>query len=162
MSITTAMHGMSIIACAIDPKTPEDFGSISALILTGHYDLPIKAAAYYRIVGKVYETEEELNRPDVITFLDGLKAMVRNTIEFIFTDADEQLKNESKESFDNLRKKLCESNKPHVQGTVAELAQKLGVSKSEVRRMKTEGTLEKALQEHSYQQWKTTDKELFS
>ena len=36
-------------------------------------------------------------------------------------------------------------NQPHAAGTVAEIAAKLGVSKSEVRRMKREGTLDAKL-----------------
>lgn len=34
------------------------------------------------------------------------------------------------------------TNSPHQAGTVSELAEKLGVSKSEVRRLKREGRLE--------------------
>jgi len=37
-------------------------------------------------------------------------------------------------------------NQPHAAGTVAEIAAKLGVSKSEVRRMKREGTLDAKLE----------------
>lgn len=45
----------------------------------------------------------------------------------------------------NLAARQKEAHKPHAQGTVAELATKLGVSKSEVRRLKQEGLLEDAL-----------------
>jgi AraC-like DNA-binding protein len=37
-------------------------------------------------------------------------------------------------------------NKPHAAGTITEIAMKLGVSKSEVRKMKRDGTLDTALE----------------
>lgn len=41
------------------------------------------------------------------------------------------------------------AKKPHTEGTVAELAEKLGLSKSEIRRLKNEGQLDAALAKHN-------------
>lgn len=40
-------------------------------------------------------------------------------------------------------------NSPHADGTVSELADRLGISKSEVRRLKREGLIEQAIEEHN-------------
>lgn len=40
-------------------------------------------------------------------------------------------------------------NSPHTDGTVSELADRLGVSKSEVRRLKREGLIDQAIEDHN-------------
>lgn len=40
-------------------------------------------------------------------------------------------------------------NAPHAQGTVSDIAEHLGVSKSEVRRLKRDGLLDAALKAHN-------------
>lgn len=40
-------------------------------------------------------------------------------------------------------------NSPHMGGTVSELAERLGVSKSEVRRLKREGLIDQAIEDHN-------------
>ncbi len=43
---------------------------------------------------------------------------------------------------------LTQRNRQHSAGTVAELAQRLGISKSEVRRLKASGELDSFLDKH--------------
>lgn len=145
MSASNVMLGMSYISYVLFPKTPEEFGFHSVQLLTGEYDLQIKAAGLQVLHGKIYRDAQELEAPDVKAYLERIKSMVRNIIEDLFIKDDEDFKSKQKQQLEATKKKLLDSNKPHTQGTVAELATKLGVSKSEVRRMKTEGTLDAAL-----------------
>ena len=46
------------------------------------------------------------------------------------------------------RNSMAVRNAPHETGTVSELADRLGVSKSEVRRLRREGLLDQAIEDH--------------
>lgn len=151
MNAVVILNGLSIIGSIVNPVDPTTFGFHSVKLLRGEYDRYIKAIGLHQMTGKIFEKEEELETPEVLKYVERTKQMVRNTIQGMFEQEAEHFKQQQKRSLEALKIKLSESNKPHAQGTVAKLATMLGVSKSEVRRMKTEGTLDKALQERGYQ-----------
>lgn len=145
MSAVVILNGLSIIGSIMNPVDPTTFGFHSVKLLRGEYDRYIKAIGLHQMTGKIFEKEEELETPEVLKYVERTKQMVRNMIEGMFQQEAQDFKQQQKQQLEALKIKLSESNKPHSQGTVAELATKLGVSKSEVRRMKTEGTLDEAL-----------------
>jgi len=123
------LRGMSLIADnRIDTVT---------LIVTGHYDLPLKCALYQvgLKTGVAPASVADLDIPQVLAGLERIKNHYRELIRRIFDEA-EQLDREA--LLNNMRK----TNQPHEMGTVGEIAIKYGISKSEVRRMKANGTLE--------------------
>ena len=143
------LNGLNIIKSVVNTSDPTSFGLHSVKLLTGEYDRYIKAVGLHQLTGNIFEKDEELEVPEVLNYVERIKQMVRNMIQNMFVQEAEDFKQQQKHELGALKKKLSESNKPHSQGTVAELATKLGVSKSEVRRMKTDGTLEKALEENN-------------
>lgn len=124
--ITKAMLGLAIVG--------ESSVQTATLVLTGHYDLELKCAFFFTFMKKSAQTEAELEIPEVLLPLERLKNLYRSDIQAIFDHA-------AKLDREALLKQLKDSNKPHEMGTVAEIAAKYGISKSEVRRRKTDGTL---------------------
>jgi len=105
-----------------------------AFILVGRYDLELKCAFYVSYMKKNAEKIEDIEIPEVLESLECLKNLYRRDIKAIFDQAAELDKVD-------LIARLKESNKPHEMGTVSEVAAKYGISKSEVRRRKLDGTL---------------------
>lgn len=89
---------------------------------------------YWQTKKTAAETLEDLETPEVLQMLNRLKSTCRSDINALFEAADKQDKAD-------LIEKLKETNKPHEMGTVSEIAEKFGISKSEVRRRKADGTL---------------------
>lgn len=145
MNAVVILNGLSIIGSIVNHPDASTFGLQSVKLLSGEYDHYIKAIGHYQLTGKIFEKDEELETPEVSAYVQRTKQMVRNMIQEIFDREAENFKQQQKRAMEALKIKLSKSNKPHAQGTVAELATMLGVSKSEVRRMKTEGTLDEAL-----------------
>lgn len=121
-------------------------GSLSveqgAALLMGNFDVEFLALAAIKIQGTLkeeYHIGEQEN-----AFLDRVKNMVRNDFKSIFKMAEQQemaeLKKKAKEAMDK-------QHKPSEFGTVTELMAKLGLSKSEVRRRKADGTIEQLLKD---------------
>ena len=105
-----------------------------ALIVAGNYDLEIKCAFFQTYFHKSAESLEALEVKEVLGPLERLKDHYRRGIQEIFEEAAKQDKAE-------LLEQLKETNKPHEMGTVSEIAAKYGISKSEVRRRKADGSL---------------------
>lgn len=84
-------------------------------------------------VTTTYDGEEAFNRLN-----DLVKYRLQQEVDALAEQVEEAHVADQKTATD-LR------NQPHASGTTAELATKLGVSKSEVRRMKRDGTLDAAL-----------------
>lgn len=84
----------------------------------------------------------------VDTTYDGEQAFQRlnDLVQFKMKKVVETLVEEiEEEKLTTVQKLQKQRNQPHAAGTVAEIAAKYGLSKSEVRRMKREGTLDAAL-----------------
>lgn len=133
------MTGISIVGEAAQALIFNKFNEPSikrlTLILMGHYDENAKLAFYQIETGNTAKSIEEANTEEVIFALDSLKARIRRSFNSIIEAGAVEEKKRMLEIMKN-------TNKPNTQGTVAELATKYGVSKSEIRRMKTEGTLD--------------------
>lgn len=112
-----------------------------AFILTGHYDYELKCALYFQHHRKAPSSDADLGDETVIVMLERLKNFIRSIVQGIFDAAARQDQMEQEENRKALLHRLRESNKPHEMGTVAEIAAKYGISKSEVRRRKADGTL---------------------
>lgn len=163
MNAVVILNGLSIIGSIVNPVDATAFGFHSVKLLSGEYDRYIKAIGLHQTTGKIFEKDEELETPEVLKYVERIKQMVRNMIQGLFQQEAENFKNQQKQAMEVLKQKLSQSNKPHEQGTVAEIAQKLGISKSQVRRFKAEGKLDRELELHeNYVKWHSTDKELFS
>lgn len=110
-----------------------------ARILVGTHDEDILCAMHFVRTNSVPEAlamvRNEQNLADLERFKDGL----RQGIAEIFVAA---------KALDHvaLLEELRSHNQPHELGTVAEIAARFGISKSEVRRRKQDGTLNELTQ----------------
>ena len=130
--LTKAFVGLAIIGDSIG--FTESSMRAKASIVMNQSDLELKCALYWQTKKTAAETLEDLETPEVLQMLNRLKAMCRSDIHALFEAADKEVKAD-------LVAKLKETNKPHEMGTVSEIATKHGISKSEVRRRKADGTL---------------------
>lgn len=115
-------------------------------VATGKYRNELMAVAFYQYHKRnPAEGEDYLADPHAVAHYERIVAFCKDVIRGIFNSAARDDLDRKRKDFENLRQRLAESNKPHAQGTVAELMAKLGVSKSEVRRLKASGELDAAL-----------------
>jgi hypothetical protein len=122
-----AMVGLSILGGHEIDKIP--------FILAGDLDLERMSALFMaKYQGLKPSNEQALNTPEVLEHLGLIKDQLREGVQRIFDLAAEE---DRKEVLAELR----ESNKPSELGTVAEIAAKYGISKSEVRRLKAANLL---------------------
>lgn len=138
IDIAKGMNGMSLIGALFG----EFEKNISAVpfVLAGDMDEQLYRGFFLQHYGTKAEYRENDNT--VNYFVEQLKMLLRRRIEIIFQQAEHQEKMQRQADFERLRVELRQSNKPSEYGTVAEIAAKLGISKSEVRRRKAEGTLD--------------------
>jgi hypothetical protein len=120
--------------------TPSEVQTM-AMILAGNHDKEIKAAFAILETGSAHPTEEQMDLPIVLEKLHFLKARCRHWIQGVFDAAAQQEEKEKQQQHKAILADVQSHNKPHPLGTVDELAKKFGVSKSEIRRRKAEGTL---------------------
>lgn len=130
--------GLNIIADCIDLRKPD----IVAFVLTGHYDDILLETFYFTSSRKISKNGEHNQDETAKSCLNNLKDRIRNTIEFVFREADLLDQQKRALAHQQLVHELAQSNKPHDLGTVAEIAARYNISKSEVRRRKADGTLE--------------------
>jgi hypothetical protein len=136
--LTNVFTGLSIIADCIDFRKPE----VVAFALAGHFDDELLAASFYvahhkESVGDEYKTDVR-----AASNVANIKDHIRAQINHIFREADREEQMARDAAFARVRNELKNRNQPHAQGTVAEIAAKFGISKSEVRRRKADGTLD--------------------
>lgn len=130
--------GLSIVADCIDFRNP----NIIPMVLTGYFDDQLLYSFFwvshhkYPTSPEEYKTDERSNYA-----LNSLKEIIRNKLEHFLwqLEREEELKKQA--NLEQIRSELRKSSKPHDMGTVAEIAQKYNISKSEVRRRKVEGSL---------------------
>ena len=108
-------------------------------ILDGTHEVAIKSAFYFVATGRRPMIKTDLNEDAVCRAYDAFLNTLRSGIERIFTAAAAEQRRE-------ILAELKTHNLPHPEGTVAELAVKYGVSKSEIRRQKAAGTLAEFLE----------------
>lgn len=145
MNAVVILNGLSIVGSIVNPIDPTAFGFHSVKLLNDEYDRYIKAIGLHQMTGKIFEKDEELETPELLKYVERVKQMVRNMIQGLFEQEANDFKQQQKHALEALKQKLLQSNKPHQQGTVDQIAKKLNTSKSEVRRLKAEGKLDQAL-----------------
>lgn len=146
MSISKVMVGMSIIGQATNDPI------VITQILTGQFELEIKYAFYYMEKKELptSETLEDVNIPEVLTAYNRLLDLIRNSIIHNITMdriqnnilKRKQKRIDEKNEKIEIEERLKRLSAPHHLGTVAEICQKYNLSKSVVRKMKADGTLE--------------------
>lgn len=134
------MLGMSVLGHALDTKSPS-FAKTIGHILGGLYKQELLAVSFYKLKGELPSSDSDLESAEAVSGYERLIASLQSLIHGAIVS--ERLKRVEREAleFQALRHKLSNSNKPHAEGTVSELAAKLGIIKSEVRRQKQDGTL---------------------
>ena len=102
----------------------------------------LAAHAFLQDTGRFPQTKEELELGYVT--VNRMQENVRRHIEAQLSDYEKKQEVQKKR---DLVAKHKEAQKPHSLGTVAEIAARYNISKSEVRRRKADGTLEDHLTE---------------
>lgn len=136
--LTKVFTGLSIIADCIDFRKPE----MAAFVLIGRFDDELLAASFYVAHHKDAVGDEYKTDPRAISNVANIKDRIRDTIGFIFREVEREELMAREAAMERLRLELKKSNEPHARGTVDQIAKQLGISKSEVRRRKADGTLE--------------------
>jgi len=143
MSVTKVLQGLSIIGTAMgDPGTsPQDEATAMVMILTGQIDDDLRNVLFFQINGHAASLPSDLVDSEVERRLNQLKDFVRAKVQRIFDCAAQEDEQKRKENLERTRQELAASNQPHELGTVAQIAERFGISKSEVRRLKAAGLL---------------------
>lgn len=138
-SIEQPMLGVYILG-----KAMEDVESAS-LILAGVFDTPIKVTTFKKEFDRLPETEAELDCEICERGVNNTKTYFRRIVQNTLNEAERmdklQTQNEEKKNQEQIARKIRQTNQPHQMGTTAEIAERLGISKKEVRRRKQNGTL---------------------
>ena len=137
--VEQSMIGLSILGIALE-GTPSAASQI-AFILMGRHDYELKCGFHFQHFREAPTSDADLEKPEVLLLLERTKNYFRDYVQNIFNEAARQDQLEQANKRKELLKQLRNSNKPHEMGTVAEIAAKYGISKSEVRRRKADGTL---------------------
>lgn len=116
---------------------PEEAGTAIALLLTGQKD-DILLATFNSVKG-----DEDSRTPEEA--LDFLKLYFRRQMRLIMNEVEKEVEKELTAEEEKRAESFYHIHDQSEHGTTAEIAQKLGVSKKQVRKMKAEGTLEDAL-----------------
>lgn len=135
------MNGLSIFGAAMQLEPPQIFPGF----LSGDYDSKVSVALFFRLKSRLPETAADLQLPEVLDALERAKAVLRMKIGYIFRQAEREAADEKQAQLEQVRVELAARNKPSITGTVAEISEKFGISKSEIRRRRADGTLEEHL-----------------
>lgn len=139
-------RGMYILGAGAN-VVDEESATIAPFILLGKYDKELKYFFYWRETKQYPQSEEQVNTPAVLRTLENAKSYIRWQIQSIIDRENDQIVKERKQQFGQMVADMKDSSKPHPLGTVAQLATRFNISKSEVRRMRTAGTLDQFLNE---------------
>jgi hypothetical protein len=143
---STVFRGMYILGAGARIDSV-DAAALSTQILLGNHDRDLKHFLYWRDSKKLPEKESDVETTEVLAKLANIKSYIRHQVQALFDEAEADLVRERKRNFDQLISDIKDSSKPHPLGTVAQLATRFNLSKSEVRRMRTAGTLDQFLNE---------------
>lgn len=120
-------------------------------ILSGRLDFELKVMCYYQEKHEL-PNEEQLNLPWVDEFVSNIKNNLRNFIQKSINEEDaRERENFLREKRDtrfkknaalkNIHEKMKEQSSVDPKGTIKEIAERNGLSISEVRKMKKAGRL---------------------
>lgn len=136
---TKALIGYSIIGSMI-VGGPGKAGEAVVGVLTGQYDEELKAMVFHRLSSQ-FPSEVDMNLPEVLAGVENIKAQLRREVQMLFELAAKEEQDDHRRKVDGILEELKVSHRPDPMGTVAEIAAKYNVSKSEVRRLKAAGQL---------------------
>jgi hypothetical protein len=131
MKINTelSLRGLSIISGAITPG-PDQLTIITCIAMGSHDEVLFETA-------KLNAKDEA----DAIVRLENIKANFKHQLQILMDYAFKEDHQERKAAKAVVLEELKANQQPHELGTVAEISAKYGISKSEVRRRKADGTL---------------------
>jgi hypothetical protein len=109
-----------------------------ALVLVGRFDDEILCAFHCVNDPSTPASMEDVRTPPNLLALERFKDELRANVQRLISEDEKRRRAE-------LLQELQQHQQPHAFGPVAEIAQKLGISKSEVRRRKQDGTLDEML-----------------
>lgn len=119
-------------------------------ILLNRFDHQLALVCHFVEMKKVAESEHDLQTPEIQALVqqykDNLRVLLQRAVDELAHEHDRISKADTARIRRELLKAVHDSNKPHHLGTVAELAAKYGVSKSEIRRRKRDGTLNELIE----------------
>lgn len=142
---STLLLGLSLFSDVLH-KDPKIQGAALVNVVTGRYQKELMAVAFFQIHQRnPIDGEDYLTDPVAAAHYGRVVNYCRNVIKGIFDAAARDDFQRKQGELQALRNKLALSNKPHAQGSVRQLAAKLGVSIGEVRRLKASGELDAAL-----------------
>lgn len=147
--LTETFIGMALIGEMLGTNA-ERAGDAMVAILTDRNKREIMATCFYQSNHRMPNDDEDFMADAMaIEAYERLKLFTRNVVQNIFDEADRQDRAEAvqnqRRAMEALQIRLRTSNTPHPEGTVAELAARFNVSKSEIRRRKADGTLNELL-----------------
>lgn len=127
----------------------DDLNHTVTEFLSGEHEQYVKMALYHASNDEIPENEEDYNTPYFNDVLENLKHRGRLLAQKKMKEVFEQLESpmyefevtDSSVSFKNM-------NSVSEHGTVAEIAEKTGLSKKKVRKMKQDGTLDQYITEN--------------
>ena len=119
-------------------SNPAENITIIPSVLAGELDENL-SHGFYCMESQIRDCDVD---PQVIKYaVEAVKSHLRQFIQNIFTNAAREDDEKRNAHVQDIRVQLANSSKPHEMGTVAEIAAKYNISKSEVRRRKADGTL---------------------
>jgi len=137
--------GLGVIGDMIGDN-PTRVGNALVQITTDRFKNEILAGCFHRVHGRYPIGDEDYTQDaNALVQYENIKQFAQNAIRGIFNAAHRQDMLDRQKELTDLRARLKDTNKPHPAGTVAELATQLGVSKSEIRRRKADGTLQELI-----------------
>lgn len=147
MSYTTkTLDGFCIIADIFDERgtDPKRMGAAISAMLTDSVKDEVCSALFYMSAGHQPTCEADLQL--MAPRYEQTKEVLRQAVVDLFKAEPEQDHAMSAVRKAEVLQELKSHNQPSEFGTVAEISAKYGISKSEVRRRKAEGTLHELIQ----------------
>jgi len=145
-SAILVFRGMHILGTCLDAVN-ENTALLSSFVLMDKYDKELKYFLYWRETKKYPQTEEEVNTSATLEALERIKGFIRHGIQEAIQHEIRLTEYGKKHVFNQMLAEMKDSSKPHPLGSVAQLAERFNISKSEVRRMRTAGTLSNFISE---------------
>ncbi len=146
MTMTRVMTGMSLVGRVFNDPI------VATQVLTGQLELEIKYSFYYMEKKELPFSEvlEDINTPEVSTRYNKLLDLIRSELSHALrmVEIKNNMLERKQKHIDevnrkrDIEKRLKELSAPHPLGTVKEICEKYNISKSLVRKMKADGTLE--------------------
>jgi hypothetical protein len=119
--------------------------------MLGKLDMDLLPGMFFHVHGRNPVNDEEMLADEMANrVLNNLKLYIRNTVQGVVNEEARRLEREQRLEAERIAKQIKERframSKPAPAGTVRELAEKFGVSISQVRKLKAENRLHELTQ----------------